>query len=119
MIYKAVSGLILHAINSGLITQDDVFVVRNQLMDILKLSEWRDEEPLSGTVGELLAAVTDYAAANDIIGDTSVQRDLFDTRIMGVFTPMPHEVNAVFREKSSQSPKTAADWYYDFSKALN
>ena len=51
MIYKAVSGLILHAINSGLITQDDVFVVRNQLMDILKLSEWRDEEPLSGTVG--------------------------------------------------------------------
>lgn len=119
MIYKAVSGLILHAINSGLITQDDVFVVRNQLMDILKLSEWRDEEPLSGTVGELLAAVTDYAAANDIIGDTSVQRDLFDTRIMGVFTPMPHEVNAVFREKYSQSPKTATDWYYDFSKALN
>ena len=119
MIYKAVSGLILHAINSGLITQDDVFVVRNQLMDILKLSEWRDEEPLSGTVGELLAAVMDYAAANDIIGDTSVQRDLFDTRIMGVFTPMPHEVNAVFREKYSQSPKTATDWYYDFSKALN
>lgn len=119
MIYKAVSGLILHAINSGLITQDDVFVVRNQLMDILKLSEWRDEEPLSGTVGELLAAVTDYAAANDIIGDTSVQRDLFDTRIMGVFTPMPHEVNAVFREKYSQSPETATNWYYDFSKALN
>ena len=48
MIYKAIQGLISHAINSNLITEDDVFVVRNQIMHILKLTEWHDSEALTG-----------------------------------------------------------------------
>ena len=36
MIYRAVNGLIRHAIEADLITNDNIFVVRNQLMDILK-----------------------------------------------------------------------------------
>lgn len=67
MIYRAINGLIRHAIEAELITNDDIFVVRNQLMDILKLTDWNDKEPLTG-----------------IIEDTAVQRDLFDTRVMGV-----------------------------------
>lgn len=38
MIYRAINGLIRHAIEADLITNDDIFVVRNQLMDILKLN---------------------------------------------------------------------------------
>ena len=38
MIYRAVNGLIRHAIEVDLITYDDIFAVRNQLMDILKLT---------------------------------------------------------------------------------
>jgi len=38
MIYRAINGLIRHAIEAELITNDDIFVVRNQLMDILKLT---------------------------------------------------------------------------------
>ncbi len=38
MIYRAVNGLIRHAIEADLITNDNIFVVRNQLMDILKLT---------------------------------------------------------------------------------
>ena len=38
MIYRAINGLIRHAIEADLITNDDIFVVRNQLMDILKLT---------------------------------------------------------------------------------
>ena len=33
-----------HAIEADLITNDDIFVVRNQLMDILKLTDWNDKE---------------------------------------------------------------------------
>ena len=39
MIYRAINGLIRHAIEADLITNDDIFVVRNQLMDILKLTD--------------------------------------------------------------------------------
>ena len=119
MIYKAIQGLISYAINSNLITEDDEYVVRNQIMDILKLTEWHYSEALTGNIEQLLEPVISYAVQNGIIEDTAVQRDLFDTKIMGVFTPMPREVNAVFRQKYAESPETATDWYYDFSKNLN
>ncbi len=119
MIYKAVEGLIKHSLNCGLIAEDDILVVRNQLMDILKLTEWYQKEPLSGTVEKLLNIITDYACEKNIIENTSVQRDLFDTRIMGVFTPMPREVNAEFQRKYAESPENATNWYYNFSKNLN
>ncbi len=119
MIYSAVEGLIKHSINSNLITEDDIFVVRNQIMNILGLSEWNEEPALSGSVETILNKITDYACEKGIIENTSVQRDLFDTKIMGVFTPMPHEVNAVFQRKYSESPRSATEWYYDFSKNLN
>ena len=119
MIYRAINGLIRHAIEADLITNDDIFVVRNQLMDILKLTDWNDKEPLTGNIEELLEPLIDYAVKAGIIEDTSVQRDLFDTRVMGVFTPMPREVNATFQRKYSASPSAATEWYYAFSKSLN
>ena len=119
MIYSAVSGLIKYAAEKNLITEDDIFVVRNQLMDILKLTEWKDESALCGSIEEILGEILNYAVENGITEDTSVQRDLFDTKIMGVFTPFPREVNAEFRKRYSVSPECATDWYYDFSKNLN
>lgn len=98
MVYNAINGLIHHAIKSELITNDDVFVVRNQLMDILRLRNWVNAEPLTGNVEELLEPLIDYAVQSEIIENTSVQRDLFDTKIMGVFTPMPREVKSHFKE---------------------
>lgn len=38
---------------------------------------------------------------------------------MGVFTPMPREVNVVFQRKYSASPSAATEWYYAFNKSLN
>lgn len=38
---------------------------------------------------------------------------------MGVFTPMPREVNATFQRKYSASPSEATEWYYALSKSLN
>lgn len=119
MIYKAIQGLIAHAINTELITQDDVFVVRNQLMDILKLTDWHHNEPLSESLEEILGVIIDYAVQAKIIEDTAVQRDLFDTKIMGIVTPMPHEVNSIFQQKYAESPESATNWYYSFSKNLN
>ena len=75
-------ALLPNAIETELITNDDIFVVRNQLMDILKLTDWNDKEPLTGNIEELLTPLIDYAVKAGIIEDTSVQRDLFDTRVI-------------------------------------
>jgi UDPglucose--hexose-1-phosphate uridylyltransferase len=121
MIYSAIEKLIDYAIKSELITADDVFVVRNQLIDVLSLSDWQDRGAKweGESIDELLAPVIAYATENGVIADTSNSRDLFDTRVMGIFTPMPREVIASFRKRYESSPADATDWYFDFSKKLN
>lgn len=119
MIYNAIQGLINHCLQSKLITEDDIFVVRNLLMDMFHMTDWQDSEGMSGSVEEILGKIVDYACENKIIENTSVQRDLFDTKVMGIFTPMPHEVIKTFSDKYEQSPKAATEWYYEFCKNLN
>ena len=46
-------------------------------------------------------------------------RDLFDTKLMGVLTPAPHEVRAKFRGLYAVSPEQATDWFYAFSQNTN
>lgn len=119
MIYSAIQGLINHSLKNEIITEDDVFVVRNLLMDMLNLTDWKDCEGIEGSVEEILAKIVDYACAKGIIKNTAVNCDLFDTKVMGILTPMPREVIKKFRKKYKQSPKTATDWYYKFCKDLN
>lgn len=121
MIYTAVQKLIDYAVKSELITSDDIYVVRNQLMEILQLGDWEENDSSYGgeSVDELLLPLIEYACENGIISDTANSRDLFDTKLMGVFTPMPREVIAQFKKLYAESPVKATDWYYDFSKKLN
>ncbi len=121
MIYTYVKNLINYGIKSNLITSEDTYVVKNKLMEILKLSDWVEPtcENFTDNVEEILNGMVDYACKNKIIEDTTNNRDLFDTKIMGALTPMPREVSAEFRRLYSQNPTLATDWYYDFSKKLN
>lgn len=121
MIFTAVQKLIDYAIKNELITRDDTFVVRNALMDILHLADWQETFADCGTatVDELLHPIIEYACNHGIIENTANSRDLFDTKIMGIFTAMPHEVIATFKEKYAISPKAATDWYFGYSQKLN
>ena len=121
MIFTAVQRLIEYGIRHGLITPADVYVVRNSLMEMLELSDWTDvtADPGDMTVDELLLPIIDYAVEKKIISDTVNSRDLFDTRIMGVFTPMPREMIAEYSSRYALSPREATDWYYRISRDLN
>ena len=44
MICEAVQKLLDYAKHNKLITEDDIFVVRNELMDTLQLSDWTESE---------------------------------------------------------------------------
>ena len=121
MIYDAVQKLICYAIKNELITSDDMYVVRNQLMEVLKLSDWEESDTTyeSESIDEILRPLITYACENGIISDTANSRDLFDTKLMGIFTPMPREVIAEFKKRYDADPKEATDWHFDFSKKLN
>jgi UDPglucose--hexose-1-phosphate uridylyltransferase len=72
MIYKSIQELINYAIAKQLIIPYDEFVVRNQLIDILKLSDWEDVDVCENNKGidSILAEIADYACENHIIDDT-------------------------------------------------
>ena len=121
MICAAVQRLIDYGISTALITKDDEYVIRNGLMDVLGLTDWQEGE-ISGEISaidEILAPIVDYACEQGIIPDTSSSRDLFDTKIMGLLTPMPREIIAEFRSRYEKSPLEATDWYYRCSQDLN
>ncbi len=121
MICNDIQKLIEYALAKALITEDDVMVVRNALMETLGVDNW--EEPTAHYEGEtvdaLLEALLVYAAENGVIVDTANNRDLFDTKLMGIFTPMPREIIAAFRAQYNADRRGATDWYYQISKDLN
>ena len=121
MVYDLIQELIVYGIHNKLITEDDEYVVRNQLMDIFQLDDWEDSDVTNAneSIEAILNKLVDYACKNRIIQDTATSRDLFNTKLMGVFTPFPHEVNKIFQNNYSDSPSAATNWYYNFNKKIN
>lgn len=122
MICDAIQRLINYGITQDLITKADQFVVQNQLMEALHLTDWQlsgaGTEP-AASIDAILQPLVEYACSNGIIADTAASRDLFDTKLMGILTPMPHEMIAKFQERYQESPEAATDWYFDISQKLN
>lgn len=122
MICDAIQCLINYGITQNLITKADQFVVQNQLMEALRLTDWQlsgaGTEP-DASIDAILQPLVEYACSNGIIADTAASRDLFDTKLMGILTPMPHEMIAKFQERYQESPEAATDWYFDISQKLN
>ena len=121
MICEAVQKLLDYAKHNKLITEDDIYVVRNELMDALQLSDWTESETtyMGETIDEILEPIIDYACKQGIITDTVNSRDLFDTKLMGLMTPMPREIISEFNRLYAESPEKATDWYYKYSCELN
>ncbi|MBQ3224222.1 MAG: UDP-glucose--hexose-1-phosphate uridylyltransferase [Oscillospiraceae bacterium] len=115
-VYSDINALVLYAMERELISPLDETYIKNQLIDILGLSEFKEAEAAEKELEEILTSLCDYAASKGIIEDTQTERDLFDTRIMGVLTPRPSEVVSKFCEMYLESPECATDWYYNFSQ---
>ena len=111
-----IESLLCYAMNKGLALPEDHAVVLNKILEVLKIDSYEpSEEPAIENLEEILAGILDYAVQNGLCQDDITSRDLFDTKIMGILTPMPREVIAIFRELYKQDPAQATDWYYRFS----
>ena len=111
------SALVRYGLDTGLIEDCDKTYVTNRLLEILKLDAFAAPEAVpSLPLEEILGGLLDDAVERGICGGDITSRDLFDTKLMGALTPMPHEVRAKFAALYAESPEKATDWYYKFSQ---
>lgn len=112
-------ALINYAVDRGLIEQEDKTYAFNRLLEQMELDSLDEEEPISASLNEILDALCDDACRRGLIDNNIISRDLFDTKLMGVLTPFPHEVRQKFFTLYAESPEKATDWYYQFSQDTN
>ena len=112
---------------NGLIEEDDRTYIINRYLEIFGVDEFilREEEkdeigkaeiPLSSVLENL----TDIACEKGMLeADGITQRDLFDTKLMGVMTARPSEVIREFHKHYNNNPKEVTNWFYKFSQDTN
>ncbi len=90
-VWAALDSLLDYAKGCELLHPLDETFARNSLLTELKLESYEKQKERS-EFPECLNVLCDYAAETGQINDTSAERDLFDTRLMGCVTPRPSEV---------------------------
>lgn len=121
MINRLINELVAYGIREHLVDEDDRVFVTNNLLDLFKQEEFDKEEIKEERVlADILKDMCDFAVKEKIIEDDSVTAtDLFDTKIMGLLTPMPSTVRRIFKEIYSVDSKLATDYFYKLSKRSN
>lgn len=116
MVQKAIRDLALYGVRKGLITEADIPFVINRLLEEMQMDAYDapEGEP-EQDLEKILSILLQEACAKEIIPDSIVYKDLFDTKLMGILTPFPREVIQKFSALYQESPEQATDWYYDFS----
>ena len=118
MIYESIKKLVTYALEKELIEPLDRVWATNRILEALKLDEYEEpaEEYTDVGLESTLAELLDYAAGKGLCGDSTVYRDLFDTKLMGLLTPPPSAVNKRFAEEYAKSPEAATEYYYRLSR---
>ncbi|MDO4607643.1 MAG: UDP-glucose--hexose-1-phosphate uridylyltransferase [Clostridia bacterium] len=117
MIQSEIKKLICYGLERNLFTKRDELYITNALISALGLDEFDCEEAYANVdLESTLSAILDYAVQKGIIEDNITERDLFDTKLMGLMMPRPSEVEARFFELYKVSPETATDYYHNLSR---
>lgn len=119
MIDSAIKRLIEYGVGTGLISDLDKTYITNSLLQVLKKDDYidADEDTKTLELEEILGEILEYASKIELFdGNSIVNRDLFDTKVMGILVPRPSEIIKNFYELYKLSPKTATDYFYKLSQ---
>ena len=122
MIEMSIKKLVQYGRTTGLIEAEDEIYARNQILEVLKMSEYEEPGEITDEISleDTLNALTDYAAEHGILENNSiVYRDLFDTRLMNCLMPRPSEVVKKFHGEYEKSPEDATGYFYKLSQDSN
>ena len=118
MIDQAITELVQYGLDTGLVAPEDKIFVTNQILEALGLESYEETPGSRGAeeLEQILKEITDYAVEKELIADSIVYRDLFDTKIMGKLIPLPSMVSHKFYELYQEGPKKATDYFYKLSQ---
>ena len=123
MVNHELNNLIAFALHHELITPEDKIWAANSLIGILGLNSFEFEEVneknFAVSPDSILSKILDWAAENNLIENTETERDLLDTKLMGVFTPRPSDVIEKFKALEKISPVKATDYFYKLGVSSN
>ncbi len=114
MINREIEKLVTYAKNKKLITDEDIPWAVNRILEILQLDEFEESGEAFESIDleSTLDAILKFAAEKGIINDTVTERDLLDTKIMGVFVSKPAEITKEFYRNYEISQRAATDYFY-------
>ena len=115
-VYGYLNALIRYGISHRLFEECDRTYIANGLLDALALQHYEPAEYPDMPLEEILKGLLDDAVQRGVCSDDITSRDLLDTRLMGILTPRPSDVQKHFAALYAVSPKEATDWYYNFSQ---
>ena len=100
-----IASLVQYGLDKKLIEPCDTIYVTNQILEAMKLDSFEPADPEPMSLEEILNGLLEDAVARDVCDDDITSRDLFDTKLMGVLTPMPREIVRTFWEKYAADPE--------------
>ncbi len=119
-INHSIYDLVAYGVRCGLVKKVDRIYTTNRILEILHIEEYEAPHRLHDReLSVILQKLLQYAVDNGLCGDNIVERDLFDTKLMGALTPPPSTVVSKFRRLYRQSPQKATDYYYALSCATD
>lgn len=122
-IYKEINNVIEYGIKNNLIDELDKIYIRNKILEVLKLYSFEVSEDVEDkeveNIERTLDNILDWAVEKGLIENNITERDLLDTKIMGVIIPRPSEVIKEFNRIYKESPIKSTDYYYNLSKKSN
>ncbi len=106
-IYREFERLINYGLKKNLFEKEDTTYVRNSLIELYKLDEYIvkevEDENLENPT-DILNNLLNYAFDMGILeSNTSVYRDLLDTKIMSLLMPRPSEVIREFNKRYKEN----------------
>lgn len=121
-IYTDFERLINYGLKHELFLEEDKVYIRNSLIELFNIDEYivptevLEDDNLEDIMNNLL----DYAYEKNILeSNTSVYRDLLDTKIMSLLIPRPSEVTKEFNKRYKKDKVSATDYLYNLSKSCD
>lgn len=116
-----VERLLNYGVKKNLIENEDKIYIRNQIIDVLDIegydfSKISIDENLETPTDILEKILTASFESGKLESNSSVYRDLLDTKLMGLLTPRPSIVIKEFKTLYKESINAATDYFYNLSK---
>lgn len=116
-----IKSLLEYGVNKDILDVNDYDYALNGLLSCLKLDEYIEPSNKSflTDIDEILNNILEYAVEKDLIEDSIVEKDLFDTKIMGCITPQPSIIINKFNQLAKKDPDKALNYFYTLCGDVN